>query len=88
VIYTNRAPEIMLSFGRYTAVVDVWAAGCIFAEMQLGEPLFKAKSVPHQLESIVQVLGSLTEYDLRHIQKRREQDFMRVSATAANCLVV
>ena len=35
-----RAPEVMVSWKEYTTAIDVWAAGCIFAEMLLGKPLF------------------------------------------------
>ena len=35
-----RAPEVMLSWKEYTEAIDVWAAGCIFAEMMIGRPLF------------------------------------------------
>ena len=35
-----RAPEVMTSWKEYTASIDVWATGCIFAEMLLGKPLF------------------------------------------------
>lgn len=35
-----RAPEVMTSWTEYTTAIDVWATGCIFAEMLLGKPLF------------------------------------------------
>ena len=35
-----RAPEVMTSWKEYTTAIDVWATGCIFAEMLLGKPLF------------------------------------------------
>jgi serine/threonine protein kinase len=35
-----RAPEICLSLQTYTPAVDVWSAGCIFAEMLTGRILF------------------------------------------------
>lgn len=38
-----RAPEVMTSWREYTAAIDVWAAGCIFAEMLLGQPLFPGR---------------------------------------------
>lgn len=30
-----RAPELLFGADQYTAVVDIWAAGCVFAEMLL-----------------------------------------------------
>lgn len=38
-----RAPEIMLTWQKYDVAVDVWSAGCIFAEMLEGKPLFPGK---------------------------------------------
>jgi len=35
-----RAPEIMLSFKMYTKAVDLWAVGCILAELLSGKFLF------------------------------------------------
>lgn len=40
-----RAPEILLGVKRYAAAVDVWSAGCIFAEMVNGQPLFSGEAV-------------------------------------------
>jgi cyclin-dependent kinase 7 len=35
-----RAPELLLAARTHTAAADVWAAGCIIAEMMLRRPLF------------------------------------------------
>jgi mitogen-activated protein kinase 1/3 len=35
-----RAPEIMLSSHEYSKAVDVWSAGCSFAEIMTGNVLF------------------------------------------------
>jgi cyclin-dependent kinase 2 len=35
-----RAPEVFLGADQYHTPVDIWAAGCVFAEMFLLEPLF------------------------------------------------
>lgn len=39
-----RAPELLLGAEVYGAPVDVWAVGCIFAELVLGTPLFQGDS--------------------------------------------
>jgi len=39
-----RAPEILLQVGNYSWQSDMWALGCIFAELLTGKPLFKVKS--------------------------------------------
>jgi glycogen synthase kinase 3 beta len=45
---------------RYGVEIDIWAAGCIFAEMFLLSPVFQGKSEGDQLFKIFEVLGSFT----------------------------
>uniref|UniRef100_A0A0G4HMJ5 Mitogen-activated protein kinase n=1 Tax=Chromera velia CCMP2878 TaxID=1169474 RepID=A0A0G4HMJ5_9ALVE len=54
-----RAPELLLQAGTYSYGVDVWAAGCVLAEMILGQPLFPGTSSSDQLDRILAVLGGL-----------------------------
>ena len=35
-----RCPELLLGSEQYTSAIDIWSAGCIFAEMAQGNPLF------------------------------------------------
>jgi len=35
-----RAPEVLLSWKKYTKAIDVWSVGCILAEMMMRKPLF------------------------------------------------
>jgi p38 MAP kinase len=53
-----RAPEIMLTWQKYDIEVDIWSAGCIFAEMIEGKPLFPGKDHVHQFSIITELLGS------------------------------
>ncbi|EIE88086.1 hypothetical protein G6F46_006183 [Rhizopus delemar] len=53
-----RAPEIMLTWQKYDVAVDVWSAGCIFAEMLEGKPLFPGKDHVHQFSIITELLGT------------------------------
>jgi serine/threonine protein kinase len=39
-----RAPEIMLGCSSYDTAIDVWGAGCTFAELLTGEVLFRGSS--------------------------------------------
>lgn len=71
-----RAPEVMLSSGRYAVAIDIWSAGCVFAEMQLGEPLFRGKDYTQQLKLIAKFLGNPTEEDLAFVKKQRARDWM------------
>ncbi|GLC42234.1 hypothetical protein PLESTB_000645700 [Pleodorina starrii] len=60
-----RAPELLLGARHYTRAVDVWAAGCIFAELLTLKPLFQGqeRKTPgnvlqaDQLDKIFRVLG-------------------------------
>ena len=38
-----RAPELLLGGRHYTRAVDMWAAGCIFAELLTLRPLFQVR---------------------------------------------
>jgi len=53
-----RAPELLLGTNRYSASVDVWSVGCIFAEMATGTPLFPGRSDIDQLFKIFQRRGT------------------------------
>ena len=39
-----RAPELLLRTPRYNSPIDMWAAGCIMAELYLKRPLFPGTS--------------------------------------------
>lgn len=63
-----RAPELLLGAKHYTSAVDMWAVGCIFAELLTLKPLFQgaeAKSTQNpfqldQLDKIFKILGHPT----------------------------
>jgi len=55
-----RAPELLLLATNYSAAVDIWSAGCIFAELLRRTPLFKGSSQLHQLQLILTRLGPPT----------------------------
>lgn len=63
-----RAPELLLGSKHYTPAIDMWAIGCIFAELLSLRPIFKGeeakmdtkKQVPfqrHQMQKIVDIMG-------------------------------
>ncbi|OVA06933.1 Protein kinase domain [Macleaya cordata] len=64
-----RAPELLLGAKHYTSAVDMWAVGCIFAELLTLKPLFQGvevKATPNpfqldQLDKIFKVLGHPTQ---------------------------
>lgn len=56
-----KAPELLLGYTGYSTPIDVWAVGCIFAEMITGKPLFPSKKHDH-LSLIFRYLTDLTNY--------------------------
>ena len=42
----------------YDNSIDVWSAGCVIAEMLLGEPIFAGNSSVDQLVEIIKILGT------------------------------
>lgn len=38
-----RAPELMFGAREYGYKIDVWSAGCVMAELLIGEPIFKGE---------------------------------------------
>ncbi|KAM6957166.1 cyclin-dependent kinase 6 [Aplochiton taeniatus] len=57
-----RAPEVLLHSG-YMSSVDIWSAGCIFAELFLRRPLFRGFTEVQQLQKIFEVIGLPSEED-------------------------
>lgn len=53
-----RAPEVILAAKRYNKSVDMWAVGCILAELLGRKPLFPGRDSFHQMSLIVSVLGT------------------------------
>ena len=51
-----RAPELLVGDASYTTSVDVWAIGCIFAELFNGLPLFPGDSDLHTLQLIMETI--------------------------------
>ncbi|CAO3613485.1 unnamed protein product [Cunninghamella blakesleeana] len=53
-----RAPELIFGATLYTTKIDQWSAGCVMAELLLGQPLFPGESSIDQLVEIIKVLGT------------------------------
>ncbi|XP_077180231.1 cyclin-dependent kinase-like 1 [Paroedura picta] len=54
-----RSPELLVGDTQYGPPVDVWAIGCVFAELLSGIPLWPGKSDVDQLYLIRRTLGDL-----------------------------
>ena len=53
-----RAPECVLKSRNYDEKVDIWALGCIMAELYSLRPLFPGQNEFDQLDKIVKILGT------------------------------
>lgn len=58
-----RAPEICFSRAKYTQAVDMWAVGCILAELLIRRPLFPGRDSFHQISLIISILGTPNDID-------------------------
>lgn len=62
-----RAPELLLGAKHYNKAVDVWAVGCVIAELVALRPLFKGeeakldskKNVPFQKDQLLKIMDWL-----------------------------
>ena len=53
-----RAPECVLKSKNYDEKIDIWALGCIMAELYCLKPLFPGQSEFDQIDKIVKILGT------------------------------
>uniref|UniRef100_A0A0E0L246 Cyclin-dependent kinase D-1 n=1 Tax=Oryza punctata TaxID=4537 RepID=A0A0E0L246_ORYPU len=53
-----RAPELLFGTKQYGSAVDIWAAGCIFAELLLRRPFLQGSSDIDQLGKIFAAFGT------------------------------
>ncbi|CAN1219331.1 Shaggy-related protein kinase alpha [Linum perenne] len=60
-----RAPELIFGATEYTTAIDIWSAGCVIAELLLGQPLFPGESGVDQLVEIIKVLGTPTREEIK-----------------------
>lgn len=60
-----RAPELIFGATEYTSSIDIWSAGCVLAELLLGQPLFPGENAVDQLVEIIKVLGTPTREEIR-----------------------
>ncbi|KAM6971248.1 serine/threonine-protein kinase MAK isoform 5-T6 [Tautogolabrus adspersus] len=58
-----RAPEVLLRSSTYSSPIDLWAVGCIMAELYTLRPLFPGNSEVDEVFKICQVLGTVKKTD-------------------------
>jgi len=71
-----RAPEIILSWKKYTKAIDIWSVGCIFAEMMYRKPLFQGNDYVHQIITITDILGTPSIEDINSLGKQQARQFL------------
>jgi len=49
--------------------LDTWSAGCVLAELLLGQPIFPGDSGVDQLVEIIKVLGTPTREQIREMNQ-------------------
>ncbi|KAF8926554.1 TFIIH complex serine/threonine-protein kinase subunit kin28 [Dissophora ornata] len=58
-----RAPELLFGAREYGFGIDIWAIGCIFAELLLRNPYLPGHTDMDQLDTMFRALGTPTEAD-------------------------
>ena len=53
-----RPPEMLYGSKYYNEGVDIWSAGCVFAELVMGKPIFPGDTDIGQLTKIFSLRGS------------------------------
>jgi len=56
-----RAPELLVGDTQYGPPVDIWAIGCLFAELLTGQPLWPGKSDVDQIYQLRKSLGKFID---------------------------
>ena len=62
-----RAPELLVECSKYGHEIDMWSVGCIFGELLGRKVLFRGRNYIHQLQLIVETLGTPTNDDMNFI---------------------
>ncbi|PQE29364.1 CMGC CDK CDK8 kinase protein [Rutstroemia sp. NJR-2017a WRK4] len=90
-----RAPELLLGSRHYTPAIDMWAIGCIFAELLSLRPIFKGeeakmdskKTVPfqrNQMQKIVDIMGLPTKEKWSHLVSMPEYSQLSTLSASAH----
>lgn len=72
-----RAPELLLETRDYGPAVDMWAVGCIFAELFKRKPLLPGLDAGHQLNYIFDVFGTPSETDIALVPNSKIRRYLK-----------
>ena len=64
---------ILLDYVLILIFADVWSAGCVVAELLLGQPIFPGESGVDQLVEIIKVLGTPTREQIREMNPNYQE---------------
>jgi len=78
-----RAPEILVGWGKYGVGIDMWAVGCVIAELVGRVPFFPGGDSKKQLDLIVNVLGRPDEGFISQIRKPACRDLLAALPVSA-----
>ncbi|QQP56579.1 Protein kinase shaggylike, partial [Caligus rogercresseyi] len=62
-----RAPELIFGAVDYSTSIDIWSAGCVFAELMLCQPFSPGDSGVDQLVEIIKILGTPTREQIKEM---------------------
>ncbi|CAG9804177.1 unnamed protein product [Chironomus riparius] len=72
-----RAPEIMLNWMHYNMTVDIWSVGCIMAELLTSRTLFPGSDHIHQLNLIMEILGTPGDEFMKKISSESARNYIK-----------
>ncbi|ESN94404.1 hypothetical protein HELRODRAFT_68668, partial [Helobdella robusta] len=68
-----RAPELIFGATDYSPKIDLWSAGCVMAELMLGQPIFPGDSGVDQIVEIIKILGTPTKEQIREMNPNYQE---------------
>lgn len=68
-----RSPELIFGAVNYTTKIDMWSAGCVLAELLLGQLIFPGDSGVDQIVEIVKVMGTPTAQEMQAMNPNYKQ---------------
>ncbi|XP_030573817.1 glycogen synthase kinase-3 [Drosophila novamexicana] len=68
-----RSPELIFGATHYSTKIDMWSAGCVVAELLLGQLIFPGDSGVDQIVEIVKVMGTPTPEQLQEMNPNYKQ---------------
>uniref|UniRef100_A0A7S3JJF5 Protein kinase domain-containing protein n=1 Tax=Euplotes harpa TaxID=151035 RepID=A0A7S3JJF5_9SPIT len=73
-----RAPELILGVSNYSEKIDIWATGCIIAELLMLKPLFPGKTEGSQFLEQMAILGTPSSSQFERMASNIPKNTMRL----------